>query len=70
MKYHTHLLTLTGDGSAQWTLTQVGTAEERMGIDREISSLENKLADVEKWEKRVKELDSLLSVQEPAEEML
>ncbi|KAG6907744.1 hypothetical protein DXG01_007544 [Tephrocybe rancida] len=61
MKYHTHLLTLTGDGTAQWTLAQVGTAEERMGIDREISSLEDKLAEVEKWEERVKELDGLLS---------
>ncbi|KNZ74123.1 ATP-binding cassette sub-family D member 2 [Termitomyces sp. J132] len=63
MKYHTHLLTLAGDGSAGWTLTQVGTAEERMGIDREITSLESKLADVEKWEERVKELDVLLSTQ-------
>lgn len=66
MKYHTHLLTLSGDGLAQWTLTRVGTAEERMGIDREISSLEGKLADVEKWELRVKELDGLLAAQEPA----
>lgn len=64
MKYHTHLLILSGDGSAGWTLAQVGTAEERMGIDREITSLESKLADVEKWEERVKELDVLLSTQE------
>ncbi|KAG6853075.1 hypothetical protein C0991_007067, partial [Blastosporella zonata] len=64
MKYHTHLLTLLGDGSAGWTLARVGTAEERMGIDREIGSLESKLADVEKWEERVKELDVLLSTQE------
>jgi len=64
IQYHTHLLTLSGDGSATWTLARVGTEEERMGIDREISSLESKLADVEKWEERVKELDVLLSVQE------
>ncbi|KAG6862188.1 hypothetical protein C0995_004270 [Termitomyces sp. Mi166 len=64
MKYHTHLLTLSGDGSAGWTLAQVGTAEERMGIDREISCLESKLADVEKWEERIKELDVQLSTQE------
>jgi ATP-binding cassette subfamily D (ALD) long-chain fatty acid import protein len=32
-----------------------------MEIDREIKSLEEKLADVEGWEKRVKELDELLS---------
>lgn len=64
MKYHTYLLTLSGDGSARWTLTQVGTAEERMGIDREINSLESKLAEVEKWEERVTELNALLSAQE------
>ncbi|KAF5350966.1 hypothetical protein D9756_008231 [Leucocoprinus leucothites] len=58
-KYHTQLLTLNLDssGPAQWTLSRVGTAEERMGIDREIKSLEEKLADVESWEARVKELD-------------
>ncbi|KAJ6590542.1 ABC transporter transmembrane region 2-domain-containing protein [Mycena vulgaris] len=65
-KYHTLLLTLTGDGSSRWTLTRVGTAEERMGIDREISTLENKLAEQQTWEQRLKELDALLSVQESA----
>jgi ATP-binding cassette subfamily D (ALD) long-chain fatty acid import protein len=68
MKYHTHLLTLTGDGSARWTLSQLGTAEERMGIDREIASLESKLAGIDRWELRVKELDGLLAVQEPMED--
>lgn len=68
MKYHTHLLTLKGDGSARWTLSQLGTAEERMGIDREIHSLESKLADVDKWEQRIKELDGLLAVEEPMED--
>ncbi len=46
----------------------MGTAEERVGIDREIITLENKLKEVDVWEKRLKELDSLLSVQEPAED--
>lgn len=67
MKYHTHLLKLTGDGSGEWTLSQVGTAQERMGIDREISMLEEKLAEVEEWEKRVTVLDGLLSIEEPAQ---
>ncbi|KAJ7145398.1 ABC transporter transmembrane region 2-domain-containing protein [Mycena crocata] len=64
-KYHTLLLTLTGEAGA-WTLTRVGTAEERMGIDREISTLEGKLAEQNAWETRLKELDALLSVQEAA----
>lgn len=64
MKYHTQLLTIAGDGQGSWTLTQVGTAEERMGIDREIVAIEERLAEVEGWERRVKELARALSVQE------
>ncbi|KAH9910508.1 P-loop containing nucleoside triphosphate hydrolase protein [Amylocystis lapponica] len=64
MRYHTRLLTLAGDGTGRWTLTRIGTAEERMGIDREIIMLENKLADVQRWEARLGELNRLLSVQE------
>ena len=67
-KYHTQLLTIRGDGSAGWTLTKVGTAEERMGIDREIASLESKLKEVDEWQSRLQELDALLSVQEIADE--
>jgi ATP-binding cassette subfamily D (ALD) long-chain fatty acid import protein len=60
-KYHTALLTVTGDGSGGWTLSRVGTAEERMSVDREIATLEGKLAEVEEWDRRVQELDKLLS---------
>lgn len=59
-KYHTRLLTIVGDAAGSWNLTMVGTAEERMGLDREILMLESKLAEVETWEKRVKELEILL----------
>ncbi|KZV99595.1 putative peroxisomal half ABC transporter [Exidia glandulosa HHB12029] len=61
-KYHTRLLTIDGDGTGRWEMTRVGTAEERMGLDREIVSLEAKLADVEAWEARVRELEQLLKV--------
>ena len=64
MKYHTQLLTVNGDAQGSWTLTRVGTAEERMGIDKEIVSLEDKLAEVEGWEIRVQELSEALSVQD------
>jgi ATP-binding cassette, subfamily D (ALD), peroxisomal long-chain fatty acid import protein len=64
MKYHTQLLTITGDSYGSWTLSRVGTAEERMGIDREIVSLEGKLAEVDEWERRVKELTKELSAQD------
>ncbi|PFH47288.1 hypothetical protein AMATHDRAFT_67944 [Amanita thiersii Skay4041] len=63
-KYHHQLLTLHGeDGSARWTLTKVGTEEERMEIDREIKLIEDKLTKVDGWEKRVKDLEMLLSAQ-------
>lgn len=67
MKYHTQLLTLAGDGTGGWTLARVGTAAERMGIDREIVTLEGRLAEVGAWEQRVHELDGLLGAQEHAE---
>jgi ATP-binding cassette subfamily D (ALD) long-chain fatty acid import protein len=63
-KYHTQLLTLLGDGTGNWTLARIGTAEARMGIDREIGMLEGKLKEVEQWERRVKELERLLGPQE------
>ncbi|KAH9063226.1 ABC transporter transmembrane region 2-domain-containing protein [Lactarius vividus] len=62
-KYHTQLLTLSGDGTGSWTLARIGTAEARMGIDREIGMLQSKLKEVEGWEKRVKELEVMLGPQ-------
>lgn len=62
-KYHTQLLTLSGDGTGNWTLARIGTAEARMGIDREIGLLQSKLKEVERWERRVKELEVLLGPQ-------
>ncbi|KAJ2936853.1 hypothetical protein H1R20_g262, partial [Candolleomyces eurysporus] len=73
MKYHTQLLTLNGEGTGRWSLTRLGTAEERLSVGREIALLEQKLADVEKWEKRVAELEHMLGAEsfeessEPAE---
>lgn len=64
MKYHTRLLTLTGDGTGGWTLSRLGTAEERVSIHREIAILEDKLAEVEGWEIRVAELNGLLGIQD------
>ena len=67
MKYHTRLLTLSGDGTGSYTLATIGTAEERMGIDREIQTLRSKLQEVDAWEARVQELSKLLSVQHESE---
>lgn len=56
------MLSLPGDGTGKWTITRVGTAEERMGIDKEIAALEEQLAEVGNWEKRLKELNVLLGI--------
>ena len=48
-------------GKRSWTLTQVGTAAERMERDREIAHLEEKLREVDAWTARVKELDAMLA---------
>ncbi|TFK47575.1 hypothetical protein OE88DRAFT_1811031 [Heliocybe sulcata] len=62
-RYHTQLLSLSGDGSGRTSLTRVGTAEERMGIDREIINLESKLGEVESWRQRLEELNGQLGIQ-------
>ena len=69
-KYHTRLLTLAGDGSGSWSLTQVGdgaagevTGDDKEGCDhvyRKIGELEKRLAEVSEWERRVVELDTIL----------
>jgi ATP-binding cassette, subfamily D (ALD), peroxisomal long-chain fatty acid import protein len=64
MKYHTRVLTLSGDGTGSYTLSKVGTAEERVSIGREIQTLEDKLEEVNKWEERVGQLEKMLSVQD------
>ncbi len=67
MKYHNQLLTLhgpSGSSPGKWTLSRIGTPEERMSLNREIGVLEEKLKEVEGWEARVRELEALLGVQE------
>lgn len=59
----------SGGGGARgrgggWTLTQVGTAAERMERDREIAHLEARLAEVDTWMERIEELDVLLGAKQ------
>lgn len=61
-KYHTRLLTLVGDGQGTWTETRIGTEEERMGIEREIAFLEERLKEVGGWESRLREVAGELGV--------
>ncbi|KIJ57912.1 hypothetical protein HYDPIDRAFT_103628 [Hydnomerulius pinastri MD-312] len=64
-KYHTHLLTLTGDGTGSWTETgeQGGSgAHDLTRVLEEIRVLEMRLEESKKWEGRVRELEGALSV--------
>jgi ATP-binding cassette subfamily D (ALD) long-chain fatty acid import protein len=63
MKYHTQVLTLAGDGLGGWSLMRVSSAEERMGVEREIVTLQDKLAEVDEWGRRLTELNVLLGAQ-------
>ncbi len=54
----------TGSSPGKWTLSRVGTAEERMSVQNEITVLEEKLKEVGGWEAKVNELQELLCVQE------
>ena len=62
-KFHTHLLTLSGDEEGSWTLTPLSTVQERMGFVSEIMVLEERLAKEGEWERRLKELGRELSAQ-------
>jgi ATP-binding cassette subfamily D (ALD) long-chain fatty acid import protein len=54
----------TGSSPGKWTLSRVGTPEERLSVQHEIKVLEEKLKEVDGWETRVKELEALLGVEE------
>ncbi|KAL8688814.1 MAG: hypothetical protein Q9218_005365 [Villophora microphyllina] len=43
-----------------WTFERVGTREERVGVEREIQALKEKLEKVEGWRKRKEEIDKEL----------
>lgn len=62
IKYHSRLLTLKGDASGSWTEQQVGTEEQNLSMDKEIASIEAKLAEVKEWEVRVNEIAAELGV--------
>ncbi|CAG8560369.1 3541_t:CDS:10 [Paraglomus occultum] len=61
IKYHTHLLRIHGDHGS-WEFSRIGTAEERMSIDKEIAALEAKLRDVEKDQERLASINRELQL--------
>ena len=60
-KYHTFNLILgLGDEGYDWEMVRVGTEQEKLGLDKEIRELKEKLAQVSEWERRKKEIDEEL----------
>jgi ATP-binding cassette subfamily D (ALD) long-chain fatty acid import protein len=61
-KYHTHNLQLgLGDEGYDWALVRVGTEQEKLGLQREIDDLTRKLAMVDEWARRKREIDHELN---------
>lgn len=52
-RYHTFNLTLgLGEDGSQWEWERIGTEEEKMGVERELADLRERLSKVKDWEAR------------------
>lgn len=60
-KYHEWNLDLgQGEEGDEWIFDRIGTEEEKEGVERELESLRERLAQVEGWRKRRDEIDAEL----------
>lgn len=61
-KYHTFNLTLgLGEDFSEWKYERIGTEKEKMGVERELQELRERLAQVEKWKSRREEIEKELA---------
>ncbi|CAG8507537.1 4247_t:CDS:10 [Ambispora gerdemannii] len=60
-KYHTHLLRVTGEHGT-WEFSTIGTPEERMSLEKELSALEEKIKDVEQMRERLADISRELQL--------
>ncbi|KIY02044.1 uncharacterized protein Z520_02182 [Fonsecaea multimorphosa CBS 102226] len=61
-RYHTfNLLLGLGEEGFDWELVRIGTEEEKLGLEKEIAELKEKLAMVDTWERRRKEIQDELN---------
>ena len=61
-KYHTFNLVLgMGKNGDEWEYERIGTEREKMHVERELHELRERLAMVEGWKKRRKEIDDELA---------
>lgn len=61
-RYHTHTLTLgLGEAGEEWDFQRIGTASEKSTVEKELSDLRERLANVEEWKRRREEIDQELN---------
>ncbi|KAG0239602.1 hypothetical protein BGW41_007600 [Actinomortierella wolfii] len=60
-KYHLHLLKFTGD-HGHWEFSTIGTAEERLSLEKEMAALQARLDEVEALKKRHAEITKELEI--------
>ncbi|PKY04927.1 hypothetical protein P168DRAFT_289781 [Aspergillus campestris IBT 28561] len=61
-KYHTYNLSLgLGAAGDQWEFQQIGTAKEKLGVERELQELRQRLDKVDEWKQRREEIETELN---------
>ncbi|OJK00987.1 hypothetical protein ASPACDRAFT_117628 [Aspergillus aculeatus ATCC 16872] len=60
-KYHTYSLNISiGAEGEQWELERIGTAKEKLGVEKEIQEIRKRLDKVEEWKQRREEIEEEL----------
>ncbi|SMR41573.1 unnamed protein product [Zymoseptoria tritici ST99CH_1E4] len=61
-RYHSYTLTLgLGEEASEYEFVRIGTASEKDSVEKEIQELKEKLAQVESWKERRREIDTELN---------
>lgn len=61
-KYHTYNLVLgLGEEGFDWEWCQIGDASDKLGVEKEVNELSEKLEKVPEWERRLKEIEEELN---------
>ncbi|KAL4869158.1 hypothetical protein BDV12DRAFT_185383 [Aspergillus spectabilis] len=60
-KYHTYNLTIgVGSDGGQWEFERIGTAKEKLGVEKELQEIRKRLDKVDEWKKRREEIEDEL----------
>ncbi|CAI5755766.1 unnamed protein product [Candida verbasci] len=60
MKYHDYILEISDEEKGEWKLHDLTSEENLQSIDIEIKEIEEKLSQIDKWEKRKEDIDRYL----------